>query len=197
MSKPRVAVIYNAFYDDIIQLAEQEAKGIREAGGVCDIYKLTQSEGDYPLATNDTLQQYDAFMFGISSKMGHFPSPWRMLFDGTGAVWAQGITYHKACGVFVLTSSSNAGQESVVGAALSTLTHHGILFVPLGYKPVVKNLAELDQAHGGSPWGAGSFNNNGTRYPSDLELKTAYYQGKAFYNTISQRVIRDEETQQQ
>ena len=36
-----------------------------------------------------------------------------------------------------------------VNATLSTLTHHGIIFVPLGYKNVFSLLANLDEVHGG------------------------------------------------
>lgn len=38
---------------------------------------------------------------------------------------------------------------------MSTLTHHGIIFVPFGYKHAMPLLSRVDEAHGGSPWGAG------------------------------------------
>ena len=38
----------------------------------------------------------------------------------------------------------------------------------------------------GSPWGAGTFaGTDGSRQPSELELKIATIQGKAFYETVS------------
>ena len=36
-----------------------------------------------------------------------------------------------------------------VNATLSTLTHHGIIFVPLGYKNVFPLLTNLSEVHGG------------------------------------------------
>lgn len=47
-------------------------------------------------------------------------------------------------------------------------------------------LANLDEVHGGSPWGAGTFAaGDGSRQPSALELTVARKQGKAFYETVA------------
>ena len=40
---------------------------------------------------------------------------------------------------------------------MSTLTHHGIIYVPLGYKTTFPLLGDLSEVRGGSPWGAGTF----------------------------------------
>lgn len=60
-------------------------------------------------------------------------------------------------GVFVSSAGLGGGQESTAIAALSTLTHHGIIFVPLGYKTAFAQLSNLSEVRGGSPWGAGTF----------------------------------------
>jgi NAD(P)H dehydrogenase (quinone) len=69
---------------------------------------------------------------------------------------------------------------------MSTLAHHGIIYVPLGYArtfPIVGNLTEV---HGGSPWGAGTFSAaDGSRQPTKLELELAETQGKVFYEHVS------------
>lgn len=39
---------------------------------------------------------------------------------------------------------------------MSTLAHHGMIYVPLGYKTVFSQLTDLSEAHGGSPWGVSS-----------------------------------------
>lgn len=70
--------------------------------------------------------------------------------------------------------------------AISTLTHHGIIFLPLGYSTVFPELGNLDEPHGGSPWGAGTFAGpTGERQPSELELKIAHLHGKYVWNTLS------------
>lgn len=81
---------------------------------------------------------------------------------------------------------------------MSSLAHHGFIYVPLGYKTVFKQLTNIDELHGGSPWGAGTFavspcphlkqpiltiyeGSNGSRQPSALELEVAFTQGKSVY----------------
>jgi len=73
-----------------------------------------------------------------------------------------------------------------VNATLSTLSHHGIIFVPLGYKNVFHLLTNVEQVHGGSPWGAGTFAGaDGSRQVTDLETDIAKAQGKMFWQTVS------------
>ena len=55
------------------------------------------------------------------------------------------------------SGTPGGGQESTAIAAMSTLTHHGIIYVPLGYKTAFPLLSNLTEVHGGSPWGAGTF----------------------------------------
>ena len=50
-----------------------------------------------------------------------------------------------------------SGQESTALAAMSTLAHHGIIYVPLGYKTTFHLLGDNSEVRGGSPWGAGTF----------------------------------------
>lgn len=84
------------------------------------------------------------------------------------------------------TASPGGGQETTVLNALSTLTHHGIIFVPLGYASVFGQLTNLTEVHGGSPWGAGTFAGaDGSRQPSELEKEVAGIQGKTFYEHLS------------
>ena len=40
---------------------------------------------------------------------------------------------------------------------MSTLAHHGIIYIPLGYKTVFQELSNLNEVRGGSAWGAGTF----------------------------------------
>jgi len=55
----------------------------------------------------------------------------------------------KFASVFVSTGTPGGGQESTVMNSLSTLSHHGIVFVPLGYKTTFAQLGNLDEVHGG------------------------------------------------
>lgn len=72
----------------------------------------------------------------------------------------------KYAGVFISTGTMGGGQESTPLAAMSTMTHHGIIYVPLGYKTVFPMLSNLDEVHGGSPWGAGTFSVSSRHAPA-------------------------------
>lgn len=106
--------------------------------------------------------------------------------DTTGSLWQKGSLSGKYAGVFISTGTLGGGQESTAIAALSTLAHHGMIYVPLGYKHAFPLLADLSEVRGGSPWGAGTFAGaDGSRQPSPKELELAEIQGKMFYETVS------------
>jgi NAD(P)H dehydrogenase (quinone) len=109
------------------------------------------------LSDPNELLQYDAFLFGIPTRYGNFPAQWKAFWDKTGGIWGTGGYWGKYAGVFVSSASLGGGQESTALASMSTLSHHGIIYVPLGYKTTFQLLTNLEEVHGGSPWGAGTF----------------------------------------
>lgn len=110
-----------------------------------------------PFITPDELQKYDAFLLGIPTRFGNFPAQWKTFWDQTGKQWQTGGFYGKYVGLFISTASQGGGQESTALAAMSTFTHHGLIYVPLGYATAFSTLANLEEVRGGSPWGAGTF----------------------------------------
>lgn len=89
-------------------------------------------------------------------------------------------------GVFVSSAGLGGGQESTALAAMSTLTHQGIIYVPLGYAKAFPILTDVSEVRGGSAWGAGTFAaSDGSRQPSPKELELAEIQGKHFYETVA------------
>ena len=103
------------------------------------------------------LLPYDGFLFGIPTRYGNFPAQWKTFFDATGSIWATGGFWGKYVGCFVSTAGLGGGQESTVMSSMSTFVHHGLIFVPLGYKTSFAQQSDLTEVHGGSPWGAGTF----------------------------------------
>lgn len=104
----------------------------------------------------------------------------------SNSIWGSGGYAGKFAGLFISTGTQGGGQESTALATMSTLTHHGIIYVPLGYKNNFGQLANLSEVHGGSPWGAGTFAGaDGSRQPTALELEVATIQGKTFYEIVS------------
>jgi hypothetical protein len=53
------------------------------------------------------------------------------------------------CGVFVSTGTQGGGQEVTITNTLSTFVHHGLIYVPLGYKYTFPQLSNLTEIHGG------------------------------------------------
>lgn len=161
-----------SMYGHIQQIAEAEKKGIEAAGGSCDLYQIAETlpqevlekmyappkSAEIPtLEDPKTLEQYDAFLFGIPTRYGNFPAQWKAFWDKTGGQWQSGAYWGKYAGLFVSTASQGGGQESTALAAMSTLAHHGIIYVPLGYKTTFGILTDLSEVRGGSAWGAGTF----------------------------------------
>jgi len=141
---------------------------------------------DYPIITPEILATYDAFLFGIPTRYGNSPAQWRTFWDATGGLWAKGAFAGKYAGVFVTVGTQGGGQEETIQSTLSTLVHHGIIFVPLGYKNVFPQLNSMEEIHGGSPWGAGGFAGaDNSRTLTALEHEIARIQGKTFAEYIA------------
>lgn len=188
-------------YGHVKTMAQAEVKGIQAAGGTADLFQIPETLSDDVLAKMHapakptdvkvlsnpaTLAEYDAFLIGIPTRFGNFPAQWKAFWDHTGAQWQSGAFAGKFAGLFISTSSPGGGQESTAIAAMSTLAHHGISYVPLGYATAFGQLTNLTEVHGGSPWGAGTFSaGDGSRQPSALELEIAEIQGKSFYEHVS------------
>ena len=119
--------------------------------------KAAPKSDTIPEITPAKLEEYDAFLFGIPTRYGNFPAQWKAFIDHTGGQWANGSYWGKYVGVFVSTATPGGGQESTVISAMSTFAHHGMIYVPLGYRTANAVLSNIDEVRGGSPWGAGTF----------------------------------------
>ncbi|KAJ4287956.1 flavodoxin-like fold protein [Kalmusia sp. IMI 367209] len=144
----KIAIAYYSMYGHIRQLAEAEKKGIEEAGGSVTLFQVKETLSDEVLAKMHAppkptdvevlsdpaqLEPFDAFLFGIPTRYGNFPAQWKTFWDRAGKQWAQGSYHGKYAGLFVSTGGLGGGQESTAIAALSTLVHQGIIYVPFGY----------------------------------------------------------------
>ncbi|BFZ55883.1 flavodoxin-like fold protein [Savitreella phatthalungensis] len=192
-----VAIIIYSMYGHIAAMAEAVKKGVEASGVSATIYQVSETlpqevldkmhapaKKDYPTATSDTLVQHDAYLFGVPTRYGNMPGQFKAFWDATGGLWASGALSGKIAGTFVSTSSLGGGQETTALQQLSTFTHHGIIFVPLGYANTFAQATNLNEVHGGSAWGAGTVTaGDGSRMPSPLELEMAEIQGREFAAT--------------
>lgn len=91
-----------------------------------------------------------SILLGIPTRYGNSPSQWRSFWDATGTLWANGALAGKYAGVFVSTGTQGGGQEATALSAISTFVHHGMLYVPLGYRDAFGQLANLSEIRGGA-----------------------------------------------
>jgi len=196
---PRVAIIYYSMYGHVAKLAQAEKKGIEEAGGSVDMFQIQETlseeilgkmhapaqSKDVSFATANVMKEYDAFLFGIPTRYGTYSAQWKTFIDSLGQLWQSGALFGKYFGLFVSTGTAGGGQETTAITALSSWVHQGMIYVPLGYATAFPILADLSEARGGSPWGAGTFSaGDGSRQPSAKELELAQIQGRSFYETV-------------
>lgn len=194
---PKIAIIYYSTWSHTYGNALEIQKGIESAGGKADIFQIAETlpeevlgkmyaapKSDVPIATVDTLTEYDAFMFGIPTRYGNMSAQWKAYWDQTGGLWASGALYGKPFGMFV-TTGTLGGNESTFMNALSSFIHHGMIYVPLGYGEAFPLLTNLDEVHGGSAWGSASISGaDGSRKTSELENKIFNVHGKTFYKAV-------------
>jgi NAD(P)H dehydrogenase (quinone) len=191
---PKVLVLTYSVYGHVTQLARHVVKGVQKAGAECDLMRVpeTLSEEvlkkihappkpeDIPVLSDpNKLTEYDGILFGYPTRYGQSPAQISAFWDATGSLWLSGALQGKAAGIFTSTASIQGGQETTALTAITRFAHHGMIFVPLGYAD--PSMLDLSQVHGGSPYGASTFaGGDGSRQPSEMELRLAEIQGERF-----------------
>lgn len=189
----QINIVIYSLYHHISKMAESAKIGIEAAGHKCEIYQVREtlpedlvkklgSPGKLPYKEADisTLTAADGLMFGIPTRFGNMPAQLKSYIDSTGGLWANGTLRNKPFGIFVSTGTGG-GNESTAMNALSTFVHHSMIYVPLGFASAGHHLSNLNEVHGGSPWGAGTIAGaDGSREPTPLELEVARIQGEEF-----------------
>jgi NAD(P)H dehydrogenase (quinone) len=148
------------------ELMPEEAA--RKAGA-----KLDQAA---PVATVDELPNYDAIIFGTPTRFGNMCAQMRNFLDQTGRLWMNGGLVGKVGSVFTSTATQHGGQETTITSFHTTLLHHGMIVAGVPYS--CQELLIMGEITGGSPYGAGTLaGGDGSRTPTDNELKIARFQG--------------------
>lgn len=185
----KVLVLYYSMYGHIETLAHAVAEGAGKVEGVEVVVKrvpetmpqeLFEKSGGKaqaaPVATPQELADYDAIIVGTPTRFGNMSGQMRTFFDQTGGLWASGALYGKVASVFSSTGTGG-GQEHTITSTWTTLAHHGMVIVPIGYG--IKELFDISEVRGGTPYGATTIaGGDGSRQPSEEELAIARYQGE-------------------
>lgn len=186
----KILVLYYSMYGHIETMAKAVAEGARSVEGteitikrVPELMpeevarkvgaKLDQAA---PIATVDELPSYDAIIFGTPTRFGNMCAQMRNFLDQTGRLWLSGSLIGKVGSVFTSTASQHGGQETTITSFHSTLLHQGMIIVGVPYS--CQEILNMSEITGGSPYGASTLaDSDGSRQPSENELKVARFQG--------------------
>ncbi len=187
----KVLVLYYSMYGHVETMAKAVAEGIRKVEDVEVAIKrvpdivpeeILKNAGaklnqEAPIATVDELQEYDAIIFGSPTRFGNMCSQMRNFLDQTGKFWVSGALAGKVGSVFTSTGTQHGGQETTITSFHSTLFHQGMIVVGVPY--TCQELLNMDEITGGTPYGASTLaGGDGSRQPSENELKIARFQGE-------------------
>ncbi|PCD01033.1 NAD(P)H:quinone oxidoreductase [Halopseudomonas pelagia] len=186
----KVLVLYHSMYGHIETMAKAVAEGAAKVDGVevsikrvpetmnAEAFKAAggKVDQDAPVATPAELTDYDAIIFGVPTRFGNMSGQMRNFLDQTGGLWAKGALFGKVASVFASTGTGG-GQEMTITSTWTTLAHHGMTIVPIGYG--TPELFDISQVSGGTPYGATTLaGGDGSRQPDERELAIARFQGE-------------------
>lgn len=185
----KVLVLYYSMYGHVETLAKAVAEGVQKVEGAEVTIKrvpetmtpeaFAKAGGKThtaPVASPQELADYDAIIFGTPTRFGNMAGQMRTFLDQTGGLWASGALHGMLGSVFSSTGTGG-GQEQTITSTWTTLAHHGMVIVPIGY--AAQELFDVSDVHGGTPYGATTIaGGDGSRQPSQEELAIARYQGE-------------------
>ena len=191
----KVQVIFYSMYGHVYRMAEAVAEGAEQVSGAeVSLYQVAELVPDdvlekygakaakaafanIPVAKVDQLADAQAIIFGTPTRFGNMAAQMRNFLDQTGPLWFKGALIGKVGSVFASTGTQHGGQETTITSFHTTLLHHGMVIVGVPYSE--PGLSHMGDITGGTPYGATTLAGaDGSRQPSENELKIARYQGK-------------------
>jgi len=191
----KIQIIFYSMYGHIYRMAEAVAEGAREVEGAeVALYRVPELVPEdileksgakqaqevfahVPIATPEQLAESDGIFFGTPTRYGNMAAQMRNFLDQTGSLWASGALIGKVGSVFASTATQHGGQETTLTSFHTTLLHLGMVIVGVPY--AAPELSSLEELSGGTPYGATTISGgDGSRWPSEMELAIARYQGR-------------------
>jgi len=191
----KVQVIFYSMYGHVYRMAEAVSEGVKQVPGaevsLLQVPELVPDDvlervgakaarasfAHIPVASVDKLSEAHAIIFGTPTRFGNMAAQMRNFLDQTGQLWFKGGLIGKVGSVFASTATQHGGQETTITSFHSTLLHHGMIIVGVPYSEA--GLTHMGDITGGTPYGATTLTGtDGSRQPSENELKIARYQGK-------------------
>lgn len=186
----KILVLYYSMYGHTEIMANNVAEGARSVAGVSvsvkrvpetmdpEAYKSAGGKIDQSVlvASPAELAEYDGIIVGSPTRFGNMAAQMCSFFEQTNDLWAENALVGKVASVFTSTGTGG-GEEMTITSIWTTLAHHGMILVPIGYANPA--LFDISQAGGGTPYGASTLAGvEGARQPDDRELEIARHQGR-------------------
>lgn len=197
----RIGIVYYSMYGNTIDLANEIAAGITEAGGTAELRRVAEllppsvieSQGlqpvidrqsDIPEARVEELPEFDGIIFGSGTRFGNRIAQLSNFLDQTGPLWATGALVGKAAGFFTGASTMHGGHESTILTMSTFAYHHGMVIVPVGYATPGVGATQT----GGGPYGPTHLSpQEGKEGLSEDERTIARYYG-GFFDGIASKL---------
>jgi len=203
--KVKICIVYYSMYGHLKKMVDVIAGAVEYEGVQVDLYQVKElmdeatlkKMGAPPKAADpiiehsniEKLTEYDGIMFGLPTRFGQEAEQVKAFWGATGKLWQQGALTGKLGASFVSTGTQQGGQETTHLTHVTHLVHHGMIFVPLGYQAGADQFT-MGQVMGSSPWGASTLAGaDGSRQPSELELRIAAKQGQVFASKVMQMAL--------
>ncbi|KAG8935142.1 hypothetical protein FRC03_011522 [Tulasnella sp. 419] len=195
-----IAVIYYSVYGHTKKLADTAAASVAKSGATVKTFQIPETlsaevlgklgavpRNNDPVIKPDDLKDFDGYIFVIPTRYGRAVAQFSAFFDMTGGLWFTQALSKKFATIITSTGTQHGGQETTALTTLPFFAHHGIIFVPLGYKsPIVTDMTEI---LGGSPWGSATLAGaDGSRQPTEKELSLVEFHAGHFTEVVSQFV---------
>ncbi len=191
----KVLIAFYSTYGHNYAMAQAFAEGIREIEGAeVDIHRIAETLPEevlekmgaieaqkafahVPVANPKDFANYDAVIIGGPTRFGLPSAQVKTYLDALGQIWSSNGAVGKVASAWVSTATQHGGQESTLLALHHTFYHLGMVVVGLPYTAV--DQFGHDEVKGGSPYGATTIaGGDGSRMPSEPELRMARFQGK-------------------
>ena len=161
---------------DAVKGTSSRLRTVPPVSAVCESTEDAIPSGGPPYASNDDMRECAGLVMGSPTRFGNMAGQMRTFLDQTGGLWAEGKLHGKVASVFTSTGTGG-GQEHTISSFWTTLAHHGMVIVPLGYG--IPEFFDISEVNGGTPYGASTIaGGDGSRQPSEKELAIARFQGK-------------------
>ena len=189
-----VLVVFYSMTGNVAKLAQAVAEGASSVQGIevrirqveelipedkfNEFMKKVKEElRDIPVAVMEDLEWADGIAFGTPTRYGNMSAQMKQFIDRTGNLWQKGALENKVACIFTSTSTQHGGQESTILTSMVPLFHLGMIVIGIPYSE--QRLFSIDQASGGSPYGASSISGPmADRMPIENDREIAKTLGK-------------------